>query len=153
MLSLRRIYKILLLCMLFFIILSCKDDERYHEKMYFDNTSNSPVYIEWSSSVLSCLLSERAKNHWYDHVYPKKSIVLYNFDTWESFFLHSSDTMRIYIADAEKVNVDDTTNLLVRYDLSLYDLQELNWHLTYPPSIDMKDMTMTPSFDSLFVSQ
>lgn len=153
MLRFHRIFIISILGIISFVIISCKDDERYHEKMYFVNTSNSPVYVEWNSSLLPYLLSKRAINHWYDYASPMKSVVMYNFDTWESYFLHSSDTMRIYVADADKVIADDTTNLLARYDLSLFDLIDLNWRVSYPPSLNMKNMTMTPSFDSLFVSQ
>jgi len=128
---------------------SCKEDDRFHEKMYFTNSSNSPIYVEWSSSEQQYLLSKRAKHNWYNYIKSNGSSVFYNFDTWESFFLHSSDTLRIYVADAEKVMADDTTNLLVHYKLTLGDLEDLNWHLSYPPTLRMKDIHMTPSIDSI----
>ena len=63
-----------------------------------------------------------------------------------------SDTMMIYIFDAEVLETEEWSDVihdykvLIRYDLSQNDLKYLDWKVTYPPTEAMKDMKMYPSY-------
>ena len=55
----------------------------------------------------------------------------------------------IFVFDAKKLEVknDHVDNaFLMRYDVSLQDLQRVNWYLTYPPNISMKAIKMWPRY-------
>lgn len=62
-----------------------------------------------------------------------------------------SDTLSIFIFDAEVYeNTDwseirDDYNILKRYDLSLGELERLDFTVTYPPDVSMEGVKMYPS--------
>ena len=64
----------------------------------------------------------------------------------------NSDTLKFYILDA--VVVENTPwevvardyLVLKRYDLTLEDLQRLDWKITYPPTYAMKDIKQYPPY-------
>lgn len=60
-----------------------------------------------------------------------------------------SDTLMVYIFDVSKLDANSSVGdaLIQRYDLSLPDLQQLNWKLTYPPDIRMKYVKMWPPYN------
>lgn len=64
----------------------------------------------------------------------------------------TSDTMSIFIFHSDTLDkyswdeVREGYKILQRYDLSLKDLQKLDWSVTYPPSPEMKDMKMFPPY-------
>jgi hypothetical protein len=66
----------------------------------------------------------------------------------------SSGVLSIYVFDAEVVEntpwevVARDYLVLKRYDLTLDDLQRLNWTVTYPPTEVMKDVKQFPPFES-----
>jgi hypothetical protein len=68
-------------------------------------------------------------------------------------YLFPVDTIKIFVFDAQVLEttpwatVTQNYMILQRYDLSLADLQRLNWTLTYPPSEAMKDMKMYPPYE------
>lgn len=74
--------------------------------------------------------------------------------SWEAAFSDNRitlDTLMIYILDDQalkKEDVDIRQSFLQRYDLSLQDLQRLNWVLSYPPAENMKDIKMWPTYKS-----
>lgn len=63
-----------------------------------------------------------------------------------------SDTISFVIYDADTLSkhpwetIRQQYNILQRYDLSLQDLQKLNYTLYYPPTPAMKDMKMWPKY-------
>ena len=65
-----------------------------------------------------------------------------------------SDTLKFYILDAFVVEntpwevVARDYLVLKRYDLSLSDLQKLDWRVTYPPTEAMKDVAQYPPYGS-----
>jgi len=79
-----------------------------------------------------------------------------SFSCYEKIFIdeYFSDTVYVYVFDAAVV---DTTPwdivakdylVLKRYDLSLEDLQRLDWQVTYPPTEAMKDVKQYPPYES-----
>ena len=69
---------------------------------------------------------------------------------WEDL---SIDTMSIYFFDAETVDnipwetIREEYKVLKRYDLSLEDIQFLDYEISYPPTEQMKDMRMYPPYE------
>lgn len=74
---------------------------------------------------------------------------------WETIFKDGSqipsDTLMIYIYDAElwesKTFNHIYNTVIQRYDVSLQDLQWLNWKISYPPSEEMKNIKMYPPYN------
>jgi hypothetical protein len=62
--------------------------------------------------------------------------------------------IRIYIFDEEVLLATSWNEIIAnymilqRYDLTIKDLQTLNWQIPYPPTEVMKDMKMYPAYDS-----
>jgi hypothetical protein len=63
-----------------------------------------------------------------------------------------TDTLMFYIIDVSIVEnnswqtIIDNYLVLQRYDLSLEDIQQLGWSLSFPPTEAMKDMKMYPPY-------
>lgn len=63
-----------------------------------------------------------------------------------------ADTLSIYLFDDNIFSSDDWADIrenykiLMRYDLSIEDLERLNWKVTYPPSENMKDIKQFPPY-------
>ena len=61
--------------------------------------------------------------------------------------------MSIYLFDAETVDntpwetIREEYKVLKRYDLSLEDIQFLDYEISYPPTEQMKDMRMYPPYE------
>lgn len=72
---------------------------------------------------------------------------------YELFFQElPSDTLSVFIIHSDSLAKYDWNtirkdyNVLKRYDLSLEDLQRLNFKVPYPPKEDMKDVKMWPEY-------
>ncbi len=78
-----------------------------------------------------------------------------NSSSWEAIYKHliPNDTISVFVFDSEVLDtypweeVRDEYKILKRYDLSLEDLQKLNFTLHYPPTKEMKDMKMYPPYE------
>lgn len=74
---------------------------------------------------------------------------IYNNDYSDS----SKDTLSFFIWDTEILNsqpwdtIRNHYKILRRYDLSHKDLLKLNWHISYPPSSDMRNIKMYPAYE------
>ncbi len=85
----------------------------------------------------------------------KVSFYEMHFSSWEEFYKAkvSSDTISFVVYDWEVLEntnwnvIRDEYKILKRYDLSLEDLQKLDFTLYYPPTEEMKDMKMYPPYD------
>lgn len=60
-----------------------------------------------------------------------------------SFFIYNADTLDRYEWNIIKENY----MILQRYDLSIYDLQKLDYTLYYPPTEAMRNMKMWPAYN------
>jgi hypothetical protein len=76
---------------------------------------------------------------------------------WEARFegsLMPSDTIMIFVFATQVLesmpfpDVYENYLILKRYDLSLQDLQNLDWQISYPPTEEMKDMKMYPPYNN-----
>ena len=57
------------------------------------------------------------------------------------------DCAKIPYVDLEKGA--ELKSICVRYDVSLNDLEELDWTVTFPPTEAMRGITMDPDFDTI----
>lgn len=126
---------------------SCERDN-CHETIMFKNNSLKPVYITAEDSYPDTLFFQHysglVHNSHTQKVEPN-SINTEGLRTtpscWENVINGAritSDTLMIYVFDADDIEnlswTEVTQNYLVlkRYDLSLSDLEEMNWTITYP---------------------
>lgn len=67
--------------------------------------------------------------------------------------LSDTDTIRVYVFDSEKYKetdwsaIRDQYLILQRYDFTKAELDVLGWHISYPPSSEMKDIKMWPPYE------
>lgn len=128
---------------------TCKnEDENCHRTILFTNTSSKDLYIqasggypdtlslrnEFPNPALNADLYEVNSNS-------KNDRGLWRRDCYELAFgdvIIPSDTLIVYVFDAEVLENVDWTEVvndymvLKRYDLSLEDLEDMNWTITYP---------------------
>ena len=133
---------------------SCEnDDENCHDRIYFLNKTSSTLYIKKEdSAILSSYcpynnshkaLPNENNNTAFFNVFSGRS------DCYENTL---KDTLYVFIFEEDVLanhswaDVVDKNLVLQRYNLSLQDLQKLNWQISYPPSELMKDMKMYPPF-------
>ena len=130
---------IFFLFLIIFLVLSCRDNP-FVEKVYsirvYNNSQKRVTtfyqknYPDTNLSNPKPLLSE---------IKPNDYIFIDSRKKWEevfseapkdtlSFYNISSDTLSTYSWDI----IISRYNILKRYDLSLQDLQNLNWRITYP---------------------
>jgi len=160
--------KKLTLCLMLLICLlatSCFDElqmrENCHQTIYFKNNSSKTLYTYPASKYPDTSLSEAESTSeiYYGH-YVVSPDSVNHFAFARRFCLEDDfksghfglDTMMIFVFDlAVLENVPEDTirakyMVLQRYDLSLSDLQKLDWEVTYPPTPEMKDMKMYPPY-------
>lgn len=136
-----------------------EDREDCHYRIYFTNESEKELYVNYSAyypDTTNAVLDDLDYDS--NRVFPGKinKEALLTFVSWESLFgtnngnLNPIDTLMVFVFDAKHLEADRhrvMDALLVRYDLSLQDLQRLNWTLSYPPMENMKDVKMWPRFE------
>jgi len=153
-----RKFKIVIIMLLIPFLMggSCdNDDENCHDRIYFLNKTSRTLYVKKEDSAIL----SRYNGYPYSDSYK----VLSNENNYTAFFNVFSgrsdcyentlkDTLYIFIFEEDVLanhswtDVVDKNLVLQRYNLSLQDLQKLNWQISYPPSELMKDMKMYPPF-------
>lgn len=76
------------------------------------------------------------KQSWASYLLEYKSV---------SFYIYEGITDKHFINDYDD---NDDIILLAKYVFTLNDMERLNWHFSYPPSDDMKDIEMYPPYSS-----
>jgi len=138
---------IILIVTFLFLNHACGDkEENCHKTITFKNETTDTLYVtssyEFPDTTTFAGIPNPALNPNFTKVLPNESNtqVLWGRDCIELAFkdLIPSDTMMIYVFDAQVLEttpwetVKDNHLLLKRYDLSLDDLQKMNWTITYP---------------------
>ena len=160
---------VLTLVLLVYIIcaaVSCeqKENDNCHVAIRLSNNSHKDVYVraiqlDFLQSGSGELGYSRYRNT-VTPVYKVKSgeqnnrrATDDNYCLEDTFIDHSfSDTLNLYVFDAFIVEntpwevVARDYLVLKRYDLSLEDLQKLDWRVTYPPTEAMKDVEQYPPY-------
>lgn len=79
---------------------------------------------------------------WGDSQKWEERIDLLPSDTLSIYFFHP-DTLSTYSWD----QIRSDYNILKRYDLSIEDLESLNFKVTYPPTLEMQNIRQYPSYE------
>ncbi len=135
-----------------------KEDENHHTTIEVINNSEKAIYAQCGISYPDTLFGASIQipvpsiYKVEPHERNRTAAALSNRGYWENNFKGKwkipSDTLMIYIYDAELLDSKNYTHvkntIIQRYDVSLQDLQWLNWQITYPPSEAMKGIKMYP---------
>jgi hypothetical protein len=158
----KQIKKIALLMFTSAIVISCdpmyyKDDR--HSYITLENNSENDIYVYGtinypdttiSKSYLTSVEFGRVNSGISNYVIPSSLG-----DWWEKIFkIRDLQYISIFIFDAaflephmyDKNFTVNETMALQRYDLSLQNLNDLNWKISYPPDERMKGMKMYPPY-------
>jgi len=151
-------------CLLFlicicFILFFCKCPINDEYRWYLDNQTDDTLSVYLAFGFLSAYPDtilpidpnkaniSGADPHkkqliWLSGGTPEKEIKILPKDTLSVFLMHH-DTIKKY--KWQEIRAD--YKILKRYDLSLNDLQILDFTIPYPPNKTMQDMKMYPPYD------
>nr|WP_321374771.1 hypothetical protein [uncultured Bacteroides sp.] len=150
--------KVVLIMLLIPILMgsSCgNDDKDCHDRIVFLNKTSSTLYVKKEESIILSRYNGYPYSDWYKALpNEKNNTALFNVFSGRSDCYENTlkDTLYIFIFEEDVLanhswaDVVDKNLVLQRYNLSLHDLQQLNWQISYPPSEQMKDMKMYPPF-------
>ncbi|MFN8205896.1 MAG: hypothetical protein U0T82_00610 [Bacteroidales bacterium] len=126
------------LCLLI-ISMTCKEDDYLKLRIY--NNSNAPIYATWSLDFPDTTLTyvqDPTLDPQFGRVEAKNLQGKHYDSPTKEIFDGSRDTLLVFIFDAPLLDSTpwDTVKanylVLKRYDLSLDDLNSINWIITYP---------------------
>ena len=136
--------KKILIVILYSILLSatcCKDDENCHDSIFIVNNSDKAIYFDYSNRYPDTLTlyPNPALDPSYFKIDSHSSKNDITRDCFEDQIkLNKNGIIMYYFYDAhtlETIPWDTVAKkylVLKRYDLSLADLQRMNWTITYP---------------------
>jgi len=122
-----------------------KEDENHHNTIEVINNSEKAIYAYFDFAypdtlALTGVPSSSEPSIYKIEPHKRNTTALWQKTFWEVIFRDGwripSDTLMVFIMDAELLESNTThvhNTIIQRYDLSLQDLQRVNWTLTYPP--------------------
>ena len=156
---------ILITCLLPVLLCSeCDMDREYNIYMINDSqydiiSVTNPLLIDRGQTYTSYPDTTLSLNRAFLGIPQNKGKERYAFGgidlSWEYIYKNIiiNDTMSVFIFDSEILEniewkeIRDNYMILKRYDLSLEDLQKLDFTLYYPPTEAMKDIKMYPPYE------
>lgn len=165
--TLKTITLVIALVLIIVITHSCwKDDANHHYRIPFKNATDYSIYIRAESKeqyMMSPHFQDTILHPWYvdpshdtinTKIRPKEEFeeAFFDMTCYEADFGYSYDTLLIFVFNADTLDtygwdyVREHYKVLQRYDLSLEDLQDLNFRLCFPPSEAMKHIHMWPPY-------
>ena len=153
-----------------FSVFSCRhyyfEDETHHRRIHFINWGNKAIYIRgmidrnWYPDPFISHSLER-----FNHINLQDEILAHNFgkimpgkinydlmdllDDYYEYHIVDKDSVVFSVFDGEHLEANDSDSFIVCYLLSLEDLKKLHFQVSYPPTEDMKDVYMYPSYDEV----
>ena len=148
----------ILFCVVFaFPSCNYENSDKWHYLITIHNNSDKAIIYQdfcISPEITFAKAQNIAANHSNrNEIAPGKAIDFVSNvpDHWEAFFhnLPKTDTLVLFIfdADSNKANIEEPC--IVGYKLTLDFLRQMNWHIYYPPTPEMRDMEMTPSYEEI----
>ena len=149
------------------------DNDNDHYRINFYNNTGRELYVTCSkwypdTTIEGHLEWNDVERRYHDYrvkAYRQNKEPLHSiWDSYEEMFEgdeygykdYPNDTMMVFVFDADIIGkrIPDSFRdslllqeaFMARYDLSLQDLQRLNWTLSYPPTENMKTIKMWPNF-------
>jgi hypothetical protein len=136
-------FKILLIALLHSILVSssCKKESSYYDyRLKVVNNSKDMIYADFYQSYPDTTLS--SNSHFDGEILkarPNDTITLIRGGSWENAFSSDiTEKLMVYVFDAEIIEdtpwdtVKANYMVLKRYDLSLQELEKMNWTISYP---------------------
>lgn len=158
------IHKLSLLLSIIVLLCSCelREDEDHHFKIYFENHWTRSVYLwddidwhwydnpfeeifdkDWEETVCVTKRCREVPSGSVDDEFMKRDR-----DYYEDA-LEDGDSVVICVFDVEKAEEKDSACFFVRYHMSKEDLQKVHFRVSFPPTEEMKDFYMSPSYDEV----
>ena len=146
---------------------SCyKDDDNHHYRIPFKNDADYSLYIlaeskeqyfmspHYQDTILQSYYCNPSKDTLNHLISPKEEYetAFFRRSFYEAQFGNEYDTLLVFIFNADTLDfygwdsVCANYKVLQRYDLSLEDLQYLDFKLCFPPSETMKQIHMWPPY-------
>lgn len=129
-----------------------EDGDLYHFRIYIDNESD--MVIKAVKTVYKTDPDSKkeyahwiATKDWTESIEPGKNYIFFSTDPWEGIYDEPTDTMLIFIFNADLLNEGASKSMLARYAINIDDIKKTNWHLTYPPSEVMQNFNIYPSYE------
>jgi hypothetical protein len=145
-----------------FLFVACnpyKFEAGRHSYLMFENNSNLDIAVDRNSLLFSMYETSNILKSIIDantvdmvvYANSTKRVLAGRGQPYEHKWFEKYDTLIIYVLDYKKIlntnpNIDTIDVLLQRYDLTLDDLNKINWTLSYPPDERMKDIKMYPPY-------
>jgi len=139
------------------LVSACSDNNKNcHDRIILKNKTNKTLYVVGNNSIYLSRYNGSPYSDWYK-VLPngENNTGLFNVGSGRSYcYENTIDTLHIFVFEEDVLSIytwEKVVNdymVLQRYDLSLQDLQQLNWQVSYPPAEAMKDMEMYPPYGS-----
>lgn len=133
--------KVIYLVIFILFLNSCRNDF-YDSRLIFTNESESAIYVTVSDMFIDTtyvLVNYDPGNDPDKYkIYPNESkVVIKPICSWEKVY-EQEDTLAFYIFDADVIDslpwstIKSNYMVLERYDLTLSDLEYMNWEIKYP---------------------
>ncbi|WP_299523702.1 hypothetical protein [Winogradskyella sp.] len=129
--------------------LSVSNNSETSINVYF-NTDQNFQYIYPDSTITNF------ENRISEKILPSQIIAVSGGSShWESIFEINvpNDTLSMFIINSDTLNlynlgeIGSTYNILKRYDLSLSNLKDLDFIVSYPPTLEMENIRQYPEFE------
>jgi hypothetical protein len=167
----KKYIKISLLIVVSLFLYSCihpySFEDGYHSYFIFENKSNVDIVVgDYDSNTFVSVSKSRIDANKVSMVVSANStndrLLTLRKQSWEDIIRRQKhDTLKLFIFDYTKMMRMDATYdypypkdvpfdsvFLQRYDLTIRDLNVLNWMLVYPPDERMRDIKMYPASGS-----
>jgi hypothetical protein len=135
---------------------SCCDGPKGHYSINIINNSENAIFFYGGNAYPDTTILDQNPSSGGDLSYKingKTAKIMGYRDPIELRFKHSqTDTIVFFLFDANTLEtmpwdiVMKKYLILQRFDVSLQDMQRLNWTITYPPTVEMKDIKMYPPY-------
>lgn len=146
---------------------SCyKDDANHHFRIPFKNNADYSIYLRRASKTDNTMLPhfhDTILQSWYvdpshdtfnNKIRPKEEFedAFFDMTCYEASFGYRYDTLLIFVFNVDTFDtygwdyVREHYLVLQRYDLSLENLQSVNFRLSFPPDSTMKLFHMWPPY-------
>jgi len=145
-------------CLLFTAMDCTKDGPNAHHRIKFYNDADYAIYHgeDFNYPDTSLLhVQDVTIPGWNLKVEPhhrSHNDALMQWDPYEILFGNDFDTLMVFVFNADSLTfygwdyAKNNNLVLQRYDLSLSNLQQLNWSLHFPPTEEMRDIKMWPPY-------
>ena len=145
---------ILIVVVIAFMSTGCEIFLDVNYRIAIQNETNDTIRFYGSYNYPDTAISQNTPMLLYPVIPHTRDYINSRGKKWEKVLVAPHDTMSIFILQQEVVNTytwDEIRSkylILKRYDLSITDLRNLNFVVTYPPTKAMKDIKQYPRYGS-----